>query len=159
MVHPIQRYTIGNLLLLTAVSAVLMSVFRLLGPRLAFAVLAVTYGFAPTIAVLTIFLTRGSRPIQRGMAAALTLLLLAGLMLSCSIWFYGNEATKFVLLGTLIEWPGQLAVIGCLKLLLNPSPSSTSSAEPSSDESENEVTRDDDLFGGQVVLLPVTNSR
>ena len=159
MVHRCQRYTIGNLLLLTSICALLMGTFRLLGPRLAFAFLAVTYGFAPTIAVMTMLLTRGSRPIHRLIASGITLLLLAGLMLTCSIWFYGNEATKFVLLGTLIEWPGQLAVIGCLKLLLNPSPSRASATELPCGESGNEITRDDELFGGQIVLQPVTNSR
>jgi hypothetical protein len=117
MNRDIRTFTISHLLTLTAVFAVAMAVVRFLGPRASFSLLLVAYGFAPTIAMLVIYLAKNYSTRARWLLGASTLFLLALAMLLHSGLSYGSEAIYFVALGTVIEWPGQIAVLALLHLL------------------------------------------
>ena len=112
-----RNFTISQLLSLTALVAITMSVVRLLGPSALFSLLLVAYGFAPTIAMLVMYLARHRSTKVRLLLGASTLALLAVAMLLHSGLSYGSESLYFVLLGTAIEWPGQIAVLTFLHLL------------------------------------------
>ena len=109
-----RKFTIRHLLTLTAVVAVGMGVIRLFGPTASRALLLAAYGFAPTIAMMVICLARQHSTRVKWMLGASTLALLALAMLLHSGLNYGRDALYFVALGTVIEWPGQIAVLTLL---------------------------------------------
>jgi hypothetical protein len=54
------------------------------------------------------------------LAGGLTLIgVLLGMSVVCGIG-YGADATAGVLVGAMIEWPGQIAVLWCLSLIARP---------------------------------------
>ncbi len=111
------RFSIWNVLGLTTVCCAVLGAGRLLGPQLSWSFFLAAYAFAPALAMLTLYLMRTHPPRIRYTAAALTMVFFAvSMMLLCGM-FYGGEAVLFVLAGTLIEWPGQLGVLICLRWL------------------------------------------
>jgi hypothetical protein len=112
-----RTFTISHLLTLTAIFAVAMALVRLLGPRASVSLLLAAYGFAPSIAMLVIYLTRNYSMKARLFLGASTLAFLAFAMLLHSGLSYGSDALYFVILGTVIEWPGQIAVLALLHLM------------------------------------------
>ncbi len=113
----LRTFTIGHLLALTAILAMAMALVRALGPRASFSLLLVAYGFAPTIALLVIYAAKNYSTRARLSLGVSMLGLLALAMLLHSGLSYGSEAVYFVALGTVIEWPGQIAVLALLHLL------------------------------------------
>ncbi len=107
-------YTIANLLRLTALLAGILATVRLLGPQRSQILFLVAYAFAPTIAMLVWILLRGQASAVRYGAAGLTLIAFAtAMIIFCGLRF-GAETMPLALLGTLIEWPGQAAILLCL---------------------------------------------
>ena len=108
------KYTIANLLRLTALLAGILATVRLLGPQMFF---LVAYAFAPTIAMMILILLRRQSAAVRYGAAGLTLVVFATAMIILCCLMYGTQAIPLALLGTLIEWPGQAAILLCLQLI------------------------------------------
>ena len=111
------KYTIANLCRLTALVAGILGTIRLLGPQASWMVFLVAYAFAPTIAMMIFILLRGQPAAVRVGAAGLTLVFFATTVIVLCGLVYGTEAMLLALLGTLIEWPGQAAILLCLYLM------------------------------------------
>ena len=119
------RYSLFELLKLTAITAVVLAALRILGPQKSWLVFVVCYAFAPTIAMLLVQRLSKYSLSVRCAAAVLTLISLAtGMTVLCGL-FYSAEAMLFVIFGTLIEWPGQLAILVCLRLIIGNRPAAT----------------------------------
>ena len=111
------RYSIFNILALMTLCAAIMGVARWLGPQWSWSCFLVAYAFAPSIAMAGLLVLPEHNPFVRYGTAAMTLVSLAiAMMLLCGI-YYGGEAVWFALAGTLIEWPGQIGVLVCLRFL------------------------------------------
>ena len=70
-----------------------------------------------TIAMLIFILLRRQSAAMRCGAAGLTLVVFATTMIILCGLIYGTEAMQLALVGTLIEWPGQAAILLCLYLI------------------------------------------
>ena len=59
---------------------------------------------------------RGDIPIHSRYSAGIATLVffVIGMMILCG-WSYGSQAIPVVLIGTVIEWPGQIMVLICLR--------------------------------------------
>lgn len=125
MSRDIRKFTISHLLTLTAIVAVAMALVRFLGPRASVSLLLVAYGFAPTIAMLVIYAAKHYSTRARLLLGASTLGILALAMLLHSGMKYGSDSLYFVVLGTVIEWPGQIAVLTFLHLVRQKPPLDT----------------------------------
>ena len=115
--NQLPRFRVRNLIGLTALLAVLFAAVRLLGPQHSWTMFLVAYAFAPTIAI-SIFLSLRRQPLAtRWLTSGMTLVVFAlSMIFFCGV-NYGKEAMTWALVGTLIEWPGQAAVLVCLYLL------------------------------------------
>ncbi len=111
------KYTIANLLRLTALLAGFLATVRLLGPQMSWGLFLVAYAFVPTIAMMICILLRRQSMAVRYGAAGLTLIVFATVMIILCGLSYGTDAMLLALLGTLIEWPGQAAILLCLHLI------------------------------------------
>ncbi len=116
----IRKFTVSGLLELTGICAVSFALIRWLGLELSFSLLVLAYAFAPALALLAIHLmARYQRHVRYGAAAVILLFFAALMTMLCGLRF-GEQAVPVVVVGTLIEWPGQLAVLVCLRLLWTP---------------------------------------
>ena len=114
---PFPKYTIANLSRLTALVAGVLATIRLLGPQVSWMVFLVAYAFAPTIAMMISILLRRQPIAVRFVAAGLTLFFFASAVIVLCGLIYGTDAMLLASLGTLIEWPGQAAILSCLYLM------------------------------------------
>ena len=109
------RFNTTSLLRTTVVFALVFATVRWLGPQYSWTLFLVCYAFAPTLAVLAMLAMRNQSPLVRYSSAILLLLFfLLSASLLCGL-IYGKDAMLFAVVGALIEWPGQIAILACLR--------------------------------------------
>jgi hypothetical protein len=123
MLRHLPSYDVATILKITAAVALMLATVRLLGPTKSWMLFVTCYAFAPTIAMFVMWRLRRKSARHRYVSAGLTLLCFGSGMILLSGWFYGVQAMAVVVLGTLIEWPGQIAVLFCLRLIGGGGPS------------------------------------
>lgn len=111
------KFTIANLLRLTALVAGIAATLRLLGPQASWVVFLLAYGFAPTIAMIIYLALRGQPKAIRMIASGLTLFVFAAAMSIICGLVYDTDAMLLALLAAVIEWPGQIMILACLYLI------------------------------------------
>ena len=115
------RFNLLTLFRTTFLIALALATLRLLGPQKSWILFSICYGFAPTFALLSIYLHRNqSGLIRYGTAGLILLFFVFGMAVLCGL-FYGVEAMVFVLIGTAIEWPGQIGILACLRMMIGQS--------------------------------------
>lgn len=112
------RYNVRSLLRITLAMAAVFATLRLLGPRHSWTLFLVCYAFAPTLALLSMALLRKhSKQVRYIVAGLMLFCFVLGITILCGV-FYGADAMVFALIGTGIEWPGQIGVLVCLQLMV-----------------------------------------
>jgi hypothetical protein len=117
LTEPIPRFGIKHVLLLTSLTACLLAFFRLVGPRIAFCCFCVIYGLAPTLAILGFACMRNYPLSIRLATAAGSMVAVTAAMLCLAQFTYGPNAVPWVMIGALVEWPGQFLVGATLHLI------------------------------------------
>lgn len=110
-----RKVSLAGIFLLTTAVAITLGLVRILGPELSFSFFLAAYAFAPSLAFLAVWWLTGYSLVVRVAVAVVLLLGFAGIMALLCGYSYGLAAVPWVLIGTAIEWPGQLAVVLCLR--------------------------------------------
>lgn len=113
--HEARKVSLAGIFILTTAVAIILGLARILGPELSFSFFLAAYAFAPSLAFLAVWWLNGYSLVFRVAVAIVLLLGFAGIMALLCGYSYGLGAVPWVLIGTAIEWPGQLAVVLCLR--------------------------------------------
>ena len=112
-----RRISTRDLLYVTAGCGVVFAICRQLGPELSLSLFLILFAFGPALMLLVLSSTRQFDRLHRYGFALLTLSVVTAVTMLLCGWSWGSHTVPWLLVGAVIEWPGQAAVLVCLKLI------------------------------------------